>query len=606
MELALPDEATVADLGGLIFEKTRIPQGRQTLMIPGAKITKNMLESGTEAITSLFKSAAVKGTLIGTPVGEEFKLRGAAGGASASTSVLTSASASAAASASSSAAASGSVSIPHVDNNGQEMDDDDDDEDEMSDDLSEDEKPMKWPHGYINVGNTCYLGSVLTMLENIEPFKNQVILNQGADLASGAGGNVGNIGGDTADSGSRNLIQKWTDLWRAKPLERPASPMQLFTAFGTLHPDFAAIKPGSLVAQMQDSEECLFKLLNSLPPKAVAAWKTLFDFQLEETEMLADAGDQMVESNDCKKEEGKAPGEDRKPIGEKSEAHKIVQASKLACYMGSVGKAIGFMNAGIELGLSEEVTKFAPELARDAVYKRRRLIASLPDFLIVHMVRFEWKRAGAKSGRAKILRRVEYPTTLDLYSFCTDALKRRLNVGRDADQRHREAELEAARAAFADPTPSPSASKTALASGSGSGGASGTVSGAAQTSIDALSPPSKQKRIETKSARALAEELEARKTTADGSYKLRGVVTHIGRGVDEGHYIYWLFRDDYWLKVNDAETTAVPLNAIDLQGGLADGHSPYILLYQRIGKVSDDELDPSAQSAPKIEAKTED
>lgn len=73
--------------------------------------------------------------------------------------------------------------------------------------------------------------------------------------------------------------------------------------------------------------------------------------------------------------------------------------------------------------MRDELEKMHPVLQQNYLYQRERRIVSLvrrlitdelsilrlqPPFMIVHMVRFEWKKAaplaGGKAGRAKILR----------------------------------------------------------------------------------------------------------------------------------------------------------------------------------------------------------
>jgi ubiquitin carboxyl-terminal hydrolase 14 len=50
-------------------------------------------------------------------------------------------------------------------------------------------------------------------------------------------------------------------------------------------------------------------------------------------------------------------------------------------------------------------------------------------------VRFYWKgvsaTAGTEAGKAKILRSVTFPNTMDVYNFCSDELKKSLDAGRE-------------------------------------------------------------------------------------------------------------------------------------------------------------------------------
>lgn len=59
-------------------------------------------------------------------------------------------------------------------------------------------------------------------------------------------------------------------------------------------------------------------------------------------------------------------------------------------------------------------------------------------------MRFYWKHesvsAGTQAGKAKILRKVQYPRVLDVYEFCSDSLKKQLDEGREIERKEREAE----------------------------------------------------------------------------------------------------------------------------------------------------------------------
>jgi ubiquitin carboxyl-terminal hydrolase 14 len=61
--------------------------------------------------------------------------------------------------------------------------------------------------------------------------------------------------------------------------------------------------------------------------------------------------------------------------------------------------------------------------------------------LAIQFVRFYWKKAsvssGTKEGRAKILKNVSFPKVFDVYEFCTDELKKSLDIGREFDAKLR-------------------------------------------------------------------------------------------------------------------------------------------------------------------------
>lgn len=153
--------------------------------------------------------------------------------------------------------------------------------------------------------------------------------------------------------------------------------------------------------------------------------------------------------------------------------------------------------------MKEEVEKYCDAAGKNCLFVRERRLCTLPKYMIVHFVRFEWRKAaplaGTKAGRAKVLRKVEYPREWDVYSICSDNLKKRLENQRDS-----------------------------------------------------------------------------------GKYRLKGVVTHTGRSAIEGHYMCWVPEENgLWIKYDDDKISE--LETVYLQGGLADGPCPYVILYERLG-----------------------
>jgi ubiquitin carboxyl-terminal hydrolase 14 len=69
-----------------------------------------------------------------------------------------------------------------------------------------------------------------------------------------------------------------------------------------------------------------------------------------------------------------------------------------------------------------------------------------PQYLIVHFVRFFWKKASAVAGteatKTKIMRNVSFPKVFDVYEFCSDELKKSLDHGREYEKKIRDEETE--------------------------------------------------------------------------------------------------------------------------------------------------------------------
>jgi len=112
---------------------------------------------------------------------------------------------------------------------------------------------------------------------------------------------------------------------------------------------------------------------------------------------------------------------------------------KLACH---IGITTNFMRDGILAALTEKIEKRSDVLDRNANWTKTSRVSRLPKYLVVHFVRFYWKRDTNK--KAKILRKVKFPMELDATEFCTDDLKKKTLPVRDAlrEARHRQEEKE--------------------------------------------------------------------------------------------------------------------------------------------------------------------
>ena len=81
-------------------------------------------------------------------------------------------------------------------------------------------------------------------------------------------------------------------------------------------------------------------------------------------------------------------------------------------------------HTGIMDALDQKIEKFSSTLNCQAVYTQHSRLSRIPVNLVVHMVRFAWKRDIGK--KAKIMRRVAFPPELDVLDLCTDELRDKL------------------------------------------------------------------------------------------------------------------------------------------------------------------------------------
>ena len=77
------------------------------------------------------------------------------------------------------------------------------------------------------------------------------------------------------------------------------------------------------------------------------------------------------------------------------------------------------MHDGVKLSLSETIEKNSPTLGRAAEYEKTSAIASLPQYLIVHFVRFAWKgksdAAGTEARKVKVCRTIRFGAQTNMY-----------------------------------------------------------------------------------------------------------------------------------------------------------------------------------------------
>eukprot|EP01055_Gregarina_sp_Pseudo9_P000333 Gregarina_sp_Pseudo_9__332@NODE_1214_length_1772_cov_12_795153_g1140_i0_p1_GENE_NODE_1214_length_1772_cov_12_795153_g1140_i0NODE_1214_length_1772_cov_12_795153_g1140_i0_p1_ORF_typecomplete_len519_score121_54UCH/PF00443_29/2_8e38UCH_1/PF13423_6/2e06Peptidase_C98/PF15499_6/15Peptidase_C98/PF15499_6/5_7e03Peptidase_C98/PF15499_6/0_017ubiquitin/PF00240_23/0_00028TBK1_ULD/PF18396_1/0_28_NODE_1214_length_1772_cov_12_795153_g1140_i0361592 len=479
--LDCPDDVSIEQLANMIYSRTQVPLERQILMAPGLKLNKQILANPDQSSkrirdlnTKFVAGASIRGTLIGTPVGGEFVV----------------------------APADQTVAAVHA------------------------EPILHLPKGYINTGNTCYLGSVLVLLEQCEGFRN-FLLNLAPEEMLRCTNSIPSV-----------LRTNWQRRYREPPasLETAVNPSTIFRSVCAVFPDFGTLEPNSAKPQMQDAEECVSRLLQSMTSLTNSKGENVLSFFNVEFEEETCVSPAVLES-----------------LGQQTVAAEKGSSSspKLSCYMGTLQKPVSFLVNGIELAMEDEIEKFVPALSQNAVCVRKRRISRLPQYLIIHMVRFEWKKAnalaGSKAGRAKVLKKVEYPNVVDLYNLCRPELQDHLRVGRLAEQALREKDLEQ------------------------------------KTKAQDKTGDDEMKDGEQPETASPPEVLPC-----SGKYKLRAVVTHTGRSAVEGHYICWLWKDSYWIKMDDDKTSVVEKANINLQGGIADGPCPYILLYERDGEISEE------------------
>ncbi|KAJ2467302.1 Vacuolar protein sorting-associated protein 41 [Coemansia sp. RSA 2337] len=229
---------------------------------------------------------------------------------------------------------------------------------------------------------------------------------------------------------------------------------------------------------------------------------------------------------------------------------------KLDCI---IDKSVNYVGQGIGKGLEQVIEKRSDTLGRNADFKAVSRIARLPEYLTVAFNRFSWK--ASESVEAKIVKSVKYPLDLDVTEFCTEELQMRM---RPARQRVRDIDDRLAM-------------ERKLKAGK-------------------KSSQQEEEPLEPLAPFVLDDELKADVgCNPSGVYELVGVVTHIGRSANSGHYMGWVRKEkgvggpepksnadtrNWWYKFDDDEVSMVTDEDILKLCGGGDWHTAYVTLYR--------------------------
>eukprot|EP00980_Cylindrotheca_fusiformis_P004068 scaffold880_cov132-Cylindrotheca_fusiformis.AAC.64 len=442
------------------------------------------------------------------------------------------------------------------------------------------------PSGLENLGNTCYLNSVVQCLRTVPQ------LRQGLDSYQPA-----------AASAQALFLTTLRDAY--KQLDRtmkPVSPSGLVRSTKMAFPQFAQTGPNGAPMQ-QDAEEFFSGLLTIAAGELKedrqmkAALPSATSDQLDGATNVSDAlfGLKMEETLTCDEFDGKGDGDDKMQVESEGVASALVEPPvvtydlhrKLVCNIqggvdGSSQTNVTHIAEGINLSLNGSIEKRSEILGRNAMWTRKQRIARLPPILAVQFGRFYWKPTPDSADHAgvkcKVMKPVAFNSTLDVYDFCSESVKKELKKSRDKALKEEEERIEK-KLKGEDMSETMDTDEAKSADDDEDAALKAALAMSMQTEDEEPAPVG-----------------PGLPPNFQGHYELFGVVTHKGRDADGGHYMAWVKasnnsgkvdkiadseedNEDWFVFDDDEVSPCKTEDVLKLKGG-GDWHMSYLNFYR--------------------------